>query len=209
MLTPYSYVSNSCSSIWRILTEHLETCKVYEWWVSQNLTPENLKLHMRTSLKFLTHYATEDEDFLQRIITGDESWVHYWTPNTKKASMMWKTAEEPTPLKFKEHPSTRKIMGTGFWDQYGLLLLDFYPQKISVTSASYFYTLVKLKMVTKENNCGLLSRGVILHNDNMSSHAVGLTQTPVKNMKWENLEAFIVFPGSCSIGFLRLLVVER
>ncbi len=69
--------------------------------------------------------------------------------------MMWKTAEEPTPFKFKERPSAGKIMATVFWDQYGLLLLEFRPQKTTFTSTSYFDTLVKLQMVAKEEGFGL------------------------------------------------------
>ncbi len=42
--------------------------------------------------------------FFNKSLQGDESWVHYWTPSMKKTSMMWKTAGEPTPLKFKECP---------------------------------------------------------------------------------------------------------
>ncbi len=63
-------------------------------------------------------YTAEDEDFLQKIVTGDKSWAYCWTPSMKKASMMWKPAEESAPLKFKEHPSTRKIVATIFRDQY-------------------------------------------------------------------------------------------
>ncbi len=65
-------------------------------------------------LEFLTHYTAKGEDL--RIIIGDENWVHYWTPSIKEASMMWKTAEEPTLLTFKEHPSAGKIIATGFWN---------------------------------------------------------------------------------------------
>ncbi len=113
-----------------------------EQWVPQNLTLENLKLHMEALLKFLTCYTTEGEDFLQPIVTGNESLVCYWTPSKKKASR--KTAEEPTPSKFREYPSVRKIIAPVFWDWYGLLLLEFCPQTMAVTTASYFSTIVKL-----------------------------------------------------------------
>ncbi len=91
------------------------------------------------NFKFLTCYTAEGEDFLERIVTGYESWVHYWTPNMKKTYMMRKTAGEPIVLRFKEHPPVGKIMATVSRDGYGLLLLAFQTQKMTVTSASYFY----------------------------------------------------------------------
>ncbi len=62
---------------------------------------QKFKVVHGVSFKFFTYYTTEGEDSFQRIITGDENWVCYWTPSIKKASMMWKTAEEPTLLTLK------------------------------------------------------------------------------------------------------------
>ncbi len=163
---------------------------------------------MWPNLKFLIYYTAESEDFLQWIVRGDESRVHYWTPRTKKASMMQNTAEKSTPLKFKEHPSAEKIMAAVLRYWYSLLLLKFYLQKMSVISSSYFDTL-KLQMVIKKNS-RLLSQWITLHCDNVSSHTAGLTQTLVKKYEVENFEAFAIFSGSHSVvGFSHLLFIER
>jgi hypothetical protein len=42
---------------------------------------------------FLQHhlrYAEEGEDMLNRIVTEDESWVHHYQPESKRASLQWK-----------------------------------------------------------------------------------------------------------------------
>ena len=36
-----------------------------------------------------------DLDILRQIITGDETWVFQYDPETKRQSMQWKTAESP------------------------------------------------------------------------------------------------------------------
>jgi len=41
---------------------------------------------------------------LSRIITGDESWVHHYEPETKRASMQWKHPTSPAHKKFKVTP---------------------------------------------------------------------------------------------------------
>jgi len=34
-------------------------------------------------------FDREGQDFLDRIITSDETWVHHFTPETKRASKQW------------------------------------------------------------------------------------------------------------------------
>ncbi len=52
---------------------------------------------------------------LERIMTGDETWVHHYTPPTKKQTMVWKSSDEPAPKKFKAVKSAKKS------DVYGVL----------------------------------------------------------------------------------------
>jgi hypothetical protein len=53
---------------------------------------------MGLSLKHLSQYADEGEDMLHRIVTGDESWVHHYQPETKRASMEWKHPSSPAAV---------------------------------------------------------------------------------------------------------------
>jgi len=39
---------------------------------------------VRISQELLGRFETEGEDFLKRIITGDETWVHHYDPEKKK-----------------------------------------------------------------------------------------------------------------------------
>ena len=69
---------------------------------------------MMTSLDNLQRYKTEGEAMLERIVTGDEIWVHHYQPESKQASRQWKHKESPTPTKFKVVPSASKVMITVF-----------------------------------------------------------------------------------------------
>ncbi|UYV65603.1 hypothetical protein LAZ67_3004821 [Cordylochernes scorpioides] len=44
------------------------------------------------------------------IVTGDESWVHHSTPETKRQSMVWKKPEESAPKRAKVTISAGKVM---------------------------------------------------------------------------------------------------
>jgi len=73
--------------------------------------------------------------FMWHIVTGDETWLYDYDPETKQQPKRWKHASSPNPLKFKIHASAGKIMSTVFWDAKGLLLIDYMPHKASITGA--------------------------------------------------------------------------
>jgi hypothetical protein len=80
---------------------------------------------MSLSLLHVLWNAAEREDMFNRIVTGDESWVHHYHPESKRASMQWK---HPSSLSTKEHkvtPSAGKVMLTVFWGSLGVLLAHF------------------------------------------------------------------------------------
>jgi len=66
----------------RVLTEELGMQRVAAKFVLRILTAD--QLHQRVSVcTELRQLATDDETFLSRVITGDESWVCGYDPETK------------------------------------------------------------------------------------------------------------------------------
>ncbi|GFN98567.1 transposase [Plakobranchus ocellatus] len=66
---------------------------------------------------------------LERLITGDETWLHLSTPETKRDSMTWKHPSSPVTKKFKVHQSATKMMATVFLDSRGMIFLDILPKR--------------------------------------------------------------------------------
>ncbi len=52
--------------------------------------------------------------FLSQIVTGDETWQHYWMPECKSTSMAWKMTDKIALRKFKEKLPVNKILATIF-----------------------------------------------------------------------------------------------
>jgi hypothetical protein len=75
--------------------------------------------------------------FLQRIVTADETWVHHDEPESKAQGMAWKRPTSPLAKKFKSQPSAGKIMLTLFWDMKGAILVHFTPKGETVDSQNY------------------------------------------------------------------------
>ena len=63
--------------------------------------------------------------FSRRYVTVDETWIHYYTPETKNQSKMWTGPGESAPKKAKTVPSAGKVMATIFWDSHGIILIDY------------------------------------------------------------------------------------
>ncbi len=60
----------------------------------------------------LTQYNKEAESFLSRIVTSDETWIHYYRLECKSVSVVWKTAYKTAPLKFKEKLSVGTVLAS-------------------------------------------------------------------------------------------------
>jgi hypothetical protein len=69
----------------------------------------------------------EGDGFLGRIVTGNETWVHYHQPKTKRASKEWRHTSSPKLKKFCTKPSAGKAMLTLFWDEQGVILEHYMP----------------------------------------------------------------------------------
>jgi hypothetical protein len=87
-------------------------------------------------LKFLTCYAQEGEEFLDSIVTGDETWVFHHTPESKQQSLQWRHTHSPRTKKFIISISMKKIMASVFWDRKGILLVDFMPPCATINAAA-------------------------------------------------------------------------
>ena len=185
------YSEASFSTVHTALTQYLEMRKVCARWVPQQLSDDDQARCLGWALEFLTQFHALGNNFLECIITGDESWIHFWTPETKEQSKVWKRKEEETLRKFKTIPSAGKVMLTVFWDHHGPIYWEFSDgEKSSITQETYFDTLNHLRNAIKLKRPGLLSWKVCLLHDNAQPHTARLIQFLLEDFKW------IVFPHS-------------
>ena len=89
-------------TIWDIAHESLGYRKVCSRWVLRQLTEDHKKNHVGASLTHLLRFKDHGEDSLEQIITGDETWVHQYCPETKAQSMTLKHPGSPTIKKIQD-----------------------------------------------------------------------------------------------------------
>jgi hypothetical protein len=139
------------------------------------LTDEHKMKWQASALTFLTRYSEQGDDFLNRTVTGDETWVSHVTPESKQQSIEWRHTSSPIKKKFKQTISTRKIMCTVFWDSKGFLLVEFLPQGSTIHASVYCDTLKKLRREIQNKRRGMLSRSVVMLHDNVRPHTSAAT----------------------------------
>ena len=81
----------------RVLTEQLGTHRTAPTFVPRILTADQKQQHINICTE-LCQLASDDETFLSRVITGDESWIYSYDPETKQQSSQWKSPS-PRPKK--------------------------------------------------------------------------------------------------------------
>jgi len=129
---------------------------------------------MGVCFQHLLHYRTEGNNFLSRIVACDETWCHSFDPATKQMSMEWQHSGSPRPKKTRSSIRAGKVMLTCFFDENGPLMLEWLETGGTVNANRFCDTLCKLKTAIKNCRRGLLSKGVILLQDNARPHVASL-----------------------------------
>ncbi|GFO31394.1 histone-lysine N-methyltransferase SETMAR [Plakobranchus ocellatus] len=104
------------TGVYEIVHDKLGYRKVYARWVPKMSSDENKRQRVEIS-QILLHRCQQEGDetvdvgsggdnrarnkLLEHLITGDETWLHLSTPETKRDSMTWKHPSSPVTKKFK------------------------------------------------------------------------------------------------------------
>ena len=77
----------SHGSAYNIVHNDLGYRKVCSRWVQRQLSHDHKRAQQTICQEHLDRHAHEGDAFLQRIVTGDESWVYHYEPQSKIQSM--------------------------------------------------------------------------------------------------------------------------
>jgi len=127
----------STASGFRILTQTLHKRKVAEKWVPHQLSEEQKAARKRVTEELLRHYEAEGEQFLNRIVAIDETWIRYSEPQLISQSSQWKHATSPRPKKCHRQQSKVKPMRIMAYGKNGLIATDRMPPGSTIIAAYY------------------------------------------------------------------------
>jgi len=124
------------NAVHRILRDHLHMRKICAKLVLKNLSAEQKANQLEICQDLLGRLKIEP-NFLDKVITGDESWVFDYDPETKRRSEEWHTRSSPCLKKARMSRSRVKTMITVFFDSHGIVHKEFVPPGQTVNHAFY------------------------------------------------------------------------
>ena len=175
----------SHGSVSTTLHDCLGLHKLTACWVPKSLSDEQMATRASVYSALLKRLRSKEDDFFSRLVTVDETWVHYYEPENKAQSRQSVGPGSPRPRKFKTQPSAGKLMATVFWDAQGVIMLDFLANKSTITVAYYANLLDQLRTVIRENRQGKLSKGILLQQDNGRVHTCKIAMDAVERNGYE------------------------
>jgi histone-lysine N-methyltransferase SETMAR len=148
-------IGTSKEHVGYILHEELDMRKLCTRWVLRLLTADQKRTHMKISKQYLEHFNKNKTDFVRLFITMDETWIHHYTPESKRHSKQWTEASCSAPKKTRSVPSAGKVMASVFWDAEGILFIDYLEKGKPITGEYYSNLLTGLDKKIREKRPGL------------------------------------------------------
>jgi [histone H3]-lysine36 N-dimethyltransferase SETMAR len=160
----------SWSSIQEILTEDLNMKRIAAKWVPRLLNDDQKQKRLDVC-RDLQNQIQSDPNFLKKVITGDETWIFAYDPETKQQSSQWKSPDSPRPKKCRQVRSKVKSMLICFFDYEGVVHKEFVPAGQTVNKDFYIAVLKRLReSIRKKRPEKWATQDWILHHDNAPAH---------------------------------------
>jgi histone-lysine N-methyltransferase SETMAR len=132
-------------------------------WVPRFFTADRKRTRMKISEQCLERFNKNKTDFVHRFVTMDETWIHYYTPESKQQSEQWTEAGCSAPEKTRSVPSAGKVVASVFWDAEGILSIDHLEKGKTITGEYYSNLLTRLNEKIHEKRPGLQKKKIIFH----------------------------------------------
>jgi len=141
--------------------------------ICAKLVPKNLSVEQKANrleiCQDLLGRLESEPDFLDKVITGDESWVFDYDLETKRQSVKWHTKSSPRPKKACMNISRVKTMIIVFFDSRGIVHKEFIPPGQTVNHTFYKDVLERFRKQVQRVRTDTADDWV-LHHDNAPAH---------------------------------------
>ncbi len=112
-------------------------------WILQRFNDHNKATRVEICRENLRHFR-QDNTLLDRVITGDESWIFAYDPQNKQQAKEWKLPGEVRGTQVRREASVMKTMLVIFMDSKGVVYREFVPRGQGITKEIYLGILKRL-----------------------------------------------------------------
>ena len=177
----------SKGTVFEVVHENLSMKKLYSQLEPRLLTVKQKQQRIHDSEHCLKQLTRNKKDFLRRYITINETWIHYFIPESKRASAEWRGQGESRPKRPKTQQSAGKVMASVFWDMHGILHIDILPKGQTINSDYYIALLDRLKDAIKKKRPHMAKKKLQFQQDNAPVHKSMKTMVKLNNLRFELL----------------------
>ena len=157
------------SSVLKILRERLGLRKICAGWVPHLLTDEQKQSWVRLASQVREIYDKCDPRSLEEIVTGDETWIYHFQPNSK--NKVWVSSEGDRPVIARRCKTSNRMLYAIFSDSKGPVLQIPVPKGSSVTGKFYRESvLTQLVDFYQKRRLRTGVRGIKLLHNNAPAH---------------------------------------
>ena len=177
-------VGISLSTVHLILKKHLKVRKISARWVPHLLTDEQKRQRVKVAKKLLQMFPKYDQKLFANVVTGDETWVHYFEPVRKVSNKIWATKHSKSPIIAKRSLSTKKVLYAIFFSGDGVAIKV--PVKKGKSVIGKYYkdvVLKKLKKYCQKRRPATGFKHVRLLHDNAPAHTSAIVTALLKKRK--------------------------
>ena len=125
------------SSVLKILCEQLGLRKIWARWVPHLLTDGQKQSRVRLASQVTEKYDKCDPRYLEEIVTGDETWIYHFQPDSKAKNKVWVSSEGDRPVIAHRCKTSNCMLYAIFFDSKGQVLQIPVPKGSSVTGKFY------------------------------------------------------------------------
>ena len=140
-------------------------------WVPHLLTDEQKQSQVRFASQVIEKYDKCDQRHLEEIVTGDETWIYHFQPNSKAKNKVWVSFKGDRPVIASRCKTSNRMLYTIFFDSKGPVLQIPVPKGSSVTGKFYRESvLTQLVGFYQKRRPRTGVRGIKLLHDNAPAH---------------------------------------
>ena len=169
------------SSVLKILRERLGLRKICTRLVPHLLTDEQKQSPVRFASQVIEKYDKYDPRLSEEIVTGDETWIYHFQPDSKAKNKVWVSSEGNTPVIARCCKTSNRMLYAIFFDSKGPVLQIPVPKGSSVTGKFYRES-VLTQLVDFYQKCRPRTgvHGIKLLHDNTPAHKSTTVQEYLK-----------------------------
>ena len=166
----------SAGGLDRILHKHLDVRKRCARWIPHKLTDEQKRGRVEWCHYMLRKFDGGRSPRVNDIVTGDETYVYQYDPETKQQSSVWLFPGQPAPQKCRRARSANKQMIAVFFSKSGHVATVPLEERRTVNAEWYInICLPKVIEAWSARRPGTSPRRILLHHDNATAHTAAST----------------------------------